>query len=74
MGAKKKGGYLKVVNLSEMESVITTDCNTCRFKNISGFDVTSDGTRIYVTRDGDIFSSELRKVGKLQEIIQQLFK
>tara|TARA_S200000501_G_scaffold214001_1_gene200947 strand:+ start:1917 stop:6689 length:4773 start_codon:yes stop_codon:yes gene_type:complete len=63
MGAKKKGGYLKVVNLSEMESVITTDCNTCRFKNISGFDVTSDGTRIYVTRDGDIFSSELRKVG-----------
>ena len=63
MGAKKKGGYLKVVNLSTMESVITTDCNTCKFKNVSGFDVTSDGSRIYVTRNGDIFSSELRKVG-----------
>ena len=63
MGSKRRGGYLKVVNLSKMESVITTDCNTCKFKNINGFDVTSDGSRIYVTRNGDIFSSELRKVG-----------
>ena len=62
-GSKKNGGFLKVVNLTTMESKTTTDCKTCRFKNLSNFEINSTGTLIYFVRDGDVFSADLKAVG-----------
>ena len=58
-GQWRNGGFLKVVNLNTQQSQTTTDCRTCRYKNLDNFDISNDGSLMYIVRGGDFFTLPL---------------
>ena len=68
LGSWNKGGFLKIVNLNTMGSQTTTDCKTCRFKNVNNFDINNEGTLMYMARYGGIFAVPVTPKGDSFEV------